>query len=87
GTEITDVLLLVFMILMTIPSLMVFLSLTLKVKVNRLTNIIVGVIQLVLILGMVLGEIDLLYLFSSTVEAVLLLLIVWYAWTWPTQEG
>ncbi|MHA2055551.1 MAG: DUF6326 family protein [Candidatus Hodarchaeales archaeon] len=87
GTEITDVLLLVFMILMTIPSLMVFLSLTLKAKVNRLTNIIVGVIQLVFILGMVLGEIDLLYLFSSTVEAVLLLLIVWYAWTWPTQEG
>jgi len=87
GTEITQGLLLVFMILMTIPSLMVFLSLVLKANVNRWTNIIVGIIQIVFVLGMILGDTDLLYLFSSSVEAVLLLLIIWYAWKWPTQES
>jgi hypothetical protein len=83
GTQITQELLLVFMILMTIPSLMVFLSLILKAKANRWTNIIVGIIQIFFVLGMLLGETDLLYLFSSSVEAILLSLIVWYAWKWP----
>ena len=87
GTQITEVLLLVFMILMTIPSLMVFLSLTLKAKANRWANIIVGIIQIVFVLGMALGDTSLLYIFSSSIEAVLLVLIVWYAWKWPTQEG
>lgn len=87
GTQITQVLLLVFMILMTIPSLMVFLSLILNAKANRLTNIIVGIIQIVFVLGMAFGDTSLLYIFSSSVEAVLLVLIVWYAWNWPLKEG
>ena len=87
GTQITEVLLLVFMILMTIPSLMVFLSMILEAKANRWTNIIVGIIQIVFVLGMALGDTSLLYIFSSSVEALLLVLIVWYAWKWPTQEG
>ena len=87
GTQITQVLLLVFMIIMTIPSLMVFLSLILEAKVNRWTNIIVGIIQIVFVLGMALGDTSLLYIFSSSVEALLLVLIVWHSWKWPTQEG
>ncbi len=84
--QITQVWLLGVIILMTIPSLMVFLSLTLPAKANRWTNIIVGILYIVVTLGMTIGESWAYYIFASIVEAVLLLLIVVYAWKWPTQE-
>jgi hypothetical protein len=85
GFQITQVLLLGFMILMTIPSLMVFLSLTLKAKPNRWVNIIVAILQLVFVLAGILDP-NIYFIFASSVETVLLLLIIYYAWTWPTQE-
>jgi len=33
------------------------------------------------------GETWAYYYFLSIAEVALLLLIIWYAWTWPTQEG
>ena len=42
--------------LMTIPSLMVFLSLALPAKVNRWTNIIVAIIYIIVSIGNSLGE-------------------------------
>jgi hypothetical protein len=84
--QITQVWLLGVIILMTIPSLMVFLSLVLPVKANRWTNIIVGILYIVVTLGMTIGESYAFYIFGSIVEAVLLLLIVVYAWKWPTHE-
>jgi hypothetical protein len=33
------------------------------------------------------GETDAYYVFLSAAEVALLLLIVWYAWTWPRREG
>ncbi|MHA2095098.1 MAG: DUF6326 family protein [Candidatus Hodarchaeales archaeon] len=86
GFTISQVLLLAFMILMTLPSLMVFLSLILKPKVNRWTNIIIGIVQAVFVLGGI-ADPNLFFVFASSVEVVLLSLIVWYAWTWPTQEA
>jgi hypothetical protein len=85
GFQITDVLLLGFMILMTLPSLMVFLSLVLKATVNRMINIIVGIIQLVFVLAGIFDP-NIYFVFASSVETVLLILIIWYAWKWPTQE-
>ncbi len=84
--QITQVWLLGVIILMTIPSLMVFLSLALPVKANRWTNIIVGILYIVVTLGMTIGESYAFYIFGSIVETVLLLLIVVYAWKWPTHE-
>ena len=69
-----------------IPSIMVFLSLVLKPKVNRFTNIIVAVLYIVTILASCIGETWAYYIFGSIVESLLLLLIVWYAWKWPKQE-
>ncbi len=88
GFQITQVFLLAVITLMMIPSLMVLLSLTLKPKVNRWTNIIVGILFIVVQLGSnFLGEPSWVYYkFASIVEVVLLLLIVRYAWKWPTQE-
>jgi len=83
--QITQVWLLGVIILMTIPSLMVFLSLTLSAKANRWANIIVGIFEIVFVVSGVIGESWVYYIFASIVEVVLLLLIVRYAWKWPKQ--
>jgi uncharacterized membrane protein HdeD (DUF308 family) len=83
----TQVALLAGMTLMTIPSVMVFLSLTLKANANRWTNIIVGVLHIVLALVNVIGESWAFYIYGTIVEIVFLSLIVWHAWKWPKQEA
>ncbi len=75
------------MIMMTIPSLMVLLSLILKAKVNRWTNIILGILHIAIAIGNVIGETWAYYIFGGVVEVVLLSLIVWTAWKWPKQEA
>ena len=87
GIEITQVFLLLVIILMIIPSLMIFLSLILKAKANRLTNIIASIFKIIVVVGALIGEIWIYYIFASIVELVLLSLIVWYAWKWPIQEA
>ena len=69
----------------TIPSLMIFLSLVLAPKINRLANIVVAVVFAVTIAGGMVGETWIYYLFGSVVELVLLGIIVWYAW--QTRRG
>ncbi|MFC1995198.1 DUF6326 family protein, partial [Chloroflexota bacterium] len=83
----TQGLLLATLILMMIPSLMIFLSLALKAKWNRWTNIIVGILKIVVLVAAVIGESWAFYIFATIVEVVLLLLIIWYAWKWPKQEA
>jgi len=76
------------LILMTPPSVMAFLSLTLKAKANRWANIIVGIVFLgVLIVFFLMGENPAWYIVYNIVEGVLMALIVWHAWKWPKQEG
>lgn len=69
-----------------IPSMMVFLSLVLKPKINRFTNIAVGTLYAVSILGSCIGETWAFYIFGSILEILLLLSIIRYAWKWPKQE-
>ena len=73
-------------ILMTIPSLMVFFSLVLKAPVNRWVNIVVGIVYILVALGTAIGDSWVYYKFGSLIEIVLLALIVWTAWKWPKQE-
>lgn len=75
-------------IIMAIPSFMVFLSLTLKAKANRWTNIILGIFHWGVLLAVMLfgPSAGIYYIFYIIVEAVLIALIVWYAWKWPKQE-
>ena len=84
--EITQAWALGALILMTIPSLMVFLSLALPAKVNRWTNIIMATLYIVVAIGNPIGESWAFIYFGSIVELVLLALIVWYAWKWPIHE-
>ena len=84
----TQVALLAATTFMIIPSLMVFLSLTLKPKANRWANIIVGILFIVAQLSSnFVGEPLAYYIFASIVEVVLLSLIIGYAWKWPKQEA
>jgi hypothetical protein len=88
GFKITQVFLLGSAILMAIPSVMVFLSLTLKAIVNRWANIILGVIYTgVILITMLMPGAWAHYIFVGIVEVVLTALIVWYAWKWPKQEA
>ncbi len=65
-----------------LPSLMVFLSLVLPVKITRLTNIVLPVIYGVTIVGGAVGEWNY-YILGSAIEVALLAGIAYYAWTWP----
>ncbi len=70
----------------TIPALMIFLSLALPAKVNRLTNIILATIYVPFTLFNLLGEAWIHMVFGAVVEVALLLLIIRYAWKWPRIE-
>jgi hypothetical protein len=74
-------------ILMIIPAVMVFLSLTLKPKVDRWVNIILGVLYTFVNIGNLIGETWVYYIFSGVVELVLTFLIIGYAWKWHNPEG
>jgi hypothetical protein len=65
-----------------IPSLMVFLALVLRPRVNRIANIALAVIYAVTILAGAVGEWNY-YLLGSAIEIAQLAAIAYYAWTWP----
>ncbi len=84
--QVTQTSLLVASILMIIPAVMVFLSLTLKPAVNRWTNIILGVLYTLVNISNLIGEPWAYYISFGFVEIVLTLLIVWHAWKWRNPE-
>ena len=86
GIEITQVFLFAASVYIAIASVMVFLSLVLRPTVNRWANIVLPILYVASIVASVIGE-DWAYFFLlSSVESALLLLIIWYAWTWPRHE-
>jgi hypothetical protein len=85
--DITQVFLSVALALVTIPALMIFLSVALPAKVNRWTNIIVSGVNIPFMLFNLAGTAWLHMIFGAVVEVVLLLLIIRYAWKWPKIEA
>jgi hypothetical protein len=83
GMAITQVFLFAVSLYIAIASVMVFLSLVLVPTVNRWINIVLPSLYVVSIVASAIGETSAYYWFLSITESVLLLLIVWYAWTWP----
>jgi len=81
--DITQTWLLSVLMLMTIPALMVYLSLALPAKANRYTNISLGAFHIFLAAGTAAGASGAYYIFGSVVEAILLSQVVWIAWKWP----
>jgi len=87
GVEITQVFLFGVSVYIAIASVMVFLSLVLRPRVNRWANIVLPLLYIVSIAISCIGETWAYYYFMSIAESALLVVIVWYAWTWPTREG
>ena len=75
-------------ILMSIPPIMILLSLILKPSINRWVNIIVSFLHVLLIIitRFVPGKIWYYYIYYQSIEAIIHSLIIWYAWRWPVQE-
>ena len=68
-------------VMLAVPSVMMFLSLVLKPRPNRWTNIFLGMIYTIIILVTMWNwAFDIFY---GIIEVVLTALIVWYAWKWP----
>lgn len=84
--DITQGFLLVALASMTIPALMIFLSVALPAKVNRLANSIIAAVYIPYTLFNLAGEAWMHMVFGAVVEVVLLCLIIRYAWKWPRIE-
>ncbi len=70
----------------TIPALMIFLSVALAAKVNRWANIIIAAVYIPFILFNLAGLTWMHMVVGAAVEVVLLCLIIRYAWKWPRIE-
>lgn len=71
------------LVLMTIPSVMVFLSLELPARMARWANVVVASLYVPVSIFNVVGESWTYYWFGAAVEVALLVLIVRSAWMWP----
>jgi len=67
-----------------IPSLMVFCALILRPGVNRIANIVFGVLYALTIIAAAIGEWNY-FVLGSAIEVAQLTAVVYYAWTWPKQ--
>jgi hypothetical protein len=86
GIEITQTFLLAASVYVAIASLMIFLTLVLRPTVGRWANVVLPILYIVSIVASVIGESWVYFWFLSIAEGALLLLIIWYAWRWPTLD-
>lgn len=84
--DITQGFLLAALISVTIPALMIFLSVVLPAKINRWTNISIAAVYIPFSLFNLAGEAWMHMVFGAVIEVVLLCLIICYAWKWPRIE-
>ncbi|MEM9671018.1 MAG: DUF6326 family protein [Bacteroidota bacterium] len=85
--ELTQEFLLLFAIIMEIPMMMIVLSRLLTYKLNRILNLIFGLILVLVQLGSLLADDNSLhYIFFSIIEVTALLCIVWLAWRWKNGQ-
>lgn len=87
GMQATQGMYLGLAILLVIPIVMVFLSLTLKHKANRWASIILAIVLFVFNLIGLPTYPSAYDQFLIIVGLVFNVLTVWYAWRWPKQEG
>jgi hypothetical protein len=86
--DISQTLLTAFLTLIAIPSLMVFLSMTLPARVNRATNLVVASLYIPLSIFNAVGESwTYFYGLSIGLEVLLLAFILRSAWTWPRRTA
>ena len=77
-------------VLMTMPTVMIFLSLLLRARINRPLNLIVGAIFtaiMVLIAFASKGVWATFYIYLAIVESIITMAIIWQAWNWPKETS
>lgn len=90
GVRFTQAMLLGAAGLMALPILMILLSLILKARANRWVNIVAGIFHILVLIGTQFvgeGAVWFYWRLYEVLEVVLLLLIIWTAWKWPTTEN
>lgn len=76
-------------VLLSIPAVMVFLSVLLKPRLNRALNIVFGLFFTAIMLLIAVSSLTpwrTFYVFLAIVESAITTLVVWYAWKWPKQS-
>ena len=73
--------------IMLVTSLMICLSILLPAAINRVLNIFVGLIMTLLLGYLTTVARWYFYKMYAAVEAILMWLIVWLAWTWPKESN
>ncbi|MDL5049623.1 DUF6326 family protein [Oscillatoria amoena NRMC-F 0135] len=81
--DITPGFIITALVSVSIPALMIFLSVALPAKVNRWVNIVIAAIYIPYSLFNLAGEAWMHMVFAAAVEVVILCLIIRYAWKWP----
>jgi len=71
--------------LMAVPSLMIFLSIVLPAVLSRWLNVGAGLFYATIMLLILVNGAWAFYMLFATIEIILTLLVVWYAWRWPRQ--
>lgn len=90
GVQFTQTVLFGAAVLMAFPSFMVLLSLTLRARANRLVNIIVGILHIIVLVGTQFvgeGGVWFYWRLYELLEALFLALIIWTAWKWPRSTA
>ena len=85
----TPELLLLFSVTVIIPSFMIFLSIFLKPKINRIINIIIPILwssmSILLFINTINTEWYKFYALFQLVELIILITIIWQAYKWPKE--
>jgi hypothetical protein len=84
--EITPVFILAALVSVSIPALMIFLSVALPAKINRWVNIMLAFVYIPYSLFNLTGVAWAHMYVAAAMEVVLLCLIVVYAWKWPKEH-
>jgi hypothetical protein len=85
--DISQVFLSAALVSVSIPALMIFLSVALPAKINRWVNVIIAAVYIPYTLFNLAGEAWVHMVFGAVVEVVLLCLIIRYAWKWPRIQA
>ena len=83
---VSQISLVVTSLLVTVPGIMIFLSLVLPPKANRWLNIVLGAFYIVVMLITMPGAWSF-YILLGVIEIALGVLTIWYAWNWPKQPA
>ena len=86
----TPIKLLIATFILTVPALMIFLSLMLSAKLTKWLNITIGIFFTIftLLVGISsISEWKMFYVFLSFLESIVTIIIIWQAWNWKRLKS